>query len=306
MRTVKRCTVLLVATIFTFLPCMGAFAAPEAQEKTAEWINYEVPELEISVMLPETWKVLTRTNFDMDYVGARFGLEDEKAWENYASSQNLYLYATVVNYDGQYEILITHDESNGFEEEINYSNSYMWALESTAKASYKANKESGDSYRYKSYDVVEGNETNYLVFDYSGSDPKGNATYGKLYHTFEGGRAIDFDISAYEALSADFEAVFDGMVLNVKYTGEYDDSTAILKLTLKIAALGALAVAFVTVIVIFIVSKSKEKKQLKAAVSRMNEELAHDAEAAAPLSETDTEQAVQEQQANSESKSEQE
>ena len=232
---------------------------------------HNIEELHFTIDLPDTWTVCTRTEYNADFVKAWRGIETDEDWQSFMKAYEFYMYATVPANEGQYEIYVASYDD--FNEEIDYIDCHDFELKGMAKASFKANNENNDVNTYSSYDVVNGENTKYIVFDYTGTDESGNKTYGRLYHTVMNGFAIDFDMSSYDKNfeNNEFLKVFDDAVKGVSYEsvpvaeGKWYELSPRTKTNLSYAALLVLAIALVVVIVVFIISKAKEKKQFNAA-----------------------------------------
>ena len=246
---IKRTIGFLFAIVFV----LGAFSPTYAR-------SYEVDGLNFSFELPDTWQVATRALFDEKFISEQYNKEASE-WVSYMQRNDYYLFAAVPSdSEGQHEIIINAKQSD---EPIDYNESYMFELELTAKASFKSNP--NGSITYKSYDVVEGRQTKFLVFDYIGIDSSNKNYYGRFYHTVMNGLSIEYDMTSYVELDSTYLSMFEKAVLESDFASVATNSNARLKRSLSYIALIVLAIAFVAAIVIFIVSKIKEKKNFERA-----------------------------------------
>lgn len=257
MRFIKK--VIVVMMLVAFVMSIGTSSMA---------VQHNMDELGLTMDLPETWTVCTRTDYDDEYISMAWG-KDADEWLQFMKLYNFYLFATVPQNKGQYEVYVS--SYNDYGEDIDYDEMYEFELKMTAKESFDANNADQGENKYTSYKVVKGKNTNFLVFDYQGLDDFNNVTYGRLYHTVINGNAIDFDLNAYDAgfATSEYVKVFDEAVLGVSFqkveNTEGSWLTARNKANLRYLALAVLAVALIVVIIIFIISKANEKKQFKQA-----------------------------------------
>lgn len=225
---------LMLAVVFLF----GVFVPVFAQD-------YTIDELGVSVSLPDTWQVTTRDSLS----------EDDAALKT-MKRFNRYMTACVADdTELQHEITISAEASD---ESLDYNLAYRFELELTAKKSFEENPNANITYH--SYDVKEGTNTKFLVFEYEGKDEEGTVYYGKFYHTVMNSMAVQFDMTAYGPLTEDYIGVFDNAVLGAEFSQSTTGNNERLKKNLTYLALIVLAVALVAAIVMFIISKIKEKK----------------------------------------------
>ena len=224
--------------------------------------SYSVDEIGVTVDFPDTWKVVTLSDYDEDFVKQYYPtIKDENSWKSWMQRNNRYLFAAVPSdVEAQHEITVVAEQST---EPIDYDQSYVFELKFTAKTSFENNP--NPDMEYRSYDVVEGKNTKYLVFDYTGKDEEGRKYYGRFYHTVIGGMSIEFDLTSYKELTSEYLGVFENTVLSAGFSKTSKDTSARLKRNLVYIALAVLAVSFIAVIVIFIVSKINEKKKFDRA-----------------------------------------
>lgn len=274
MRNIRKSLAVLITVACIFSFCLSSFA-----------VTKHVEELGINFNLPDTWIICTRTDFNPEYAKILRGTDSEEEWQRFMKLYNFYIYATVPGNSGQYEIYVSSYDD--FNESIDYSDMYEFELNATAKASFNANNEQKGEHTYKSYASVKGESTNFIQFDYQGTDDSGNVTYGRLYHTVINGKSIDFDLNSYDSnfFSSEYLTVFDNAVKTITYDKESKTSVAWYELNertktnLTYISLIVLAIALIVVIIIFIISKNKEKqlqmnaeKERLAALEAANEE----------------------------------
>lgn len=271
------CIVLIALFVFAF-PSLATeeteSSEPSLEESTPPTSNdpvntylYPIGDLKLTVYVPSNYTTITRDTPRGAQEFVDLDLYEYDVLLQTMDLNNQYLYAQDLNTLVEISLyawsIQDSDSIKDFRECMGFE------LKKIAKDSMENFNTQGNM-SYTEYDIRKLDHITYLTFLGTYNEPEsGSVQHSFLVVSYVAGNEIQFEMLSNSAFTAEQIADMHKILENT-VTPEYA-SNRLLKETLRYIALGALAIALVVVILIFISSQSKVKKLEREALKRAQE-----------------------------------
>lgn len=248
----KRLSLLLAVFLLLNLGALPAAAAGQ---------TYELPELYLTLEVPEDFLVFTRDMSEEDTALLAMGMSPEELREDFTKNN---VYMNAMSLSPLYEIIVTMQEYEGSQEIFDFTALGERKLGEMADLLLQGEAGQGKGLIYDTYRIETVGPATFMVLDLH-QEAGGSTIYGRQYYTIFNGQAINLTLQSYTGpVSDEMGQALREVVSSVKFTTVLENPNPP-GISFKWIMAGLTLAAAVIGIGMVAASKYKQKKEDAAA-----------------------------------------
>lgn len=252
-----------ISLFLAALLALTALAGPALGESK----TYELPELYLSLDIPEEMMVFTREMAEDDIGLLVLEMTPEQLRQDF-ESKNVYMNA--MSLDPIYEIIVTMLDYEGSQEIFDFNTLSDHQLNEMAQMLLDGEAAQGRGFIYENYRLEKKDQARFMALDLR-QEAGGSTIYGRQYYTIFNGQAINITLQSYTGpISGEMSETAEGIMDSLRFTkvlenprkGAVSAKWVVAGVTLAAAALGLWLV---------IGSKRKQNREDQAAAAPVSQ-----------------------------------
>ncbi len=222
---------------------------------------YELPELNLTLEIPEGMLVFTRHMAEDDIALMAMGMTPEELRKDFTEKD---VYMNAMSLNPIYEVIVTMMEYAGSQEIFDFNTLGDRKLKEMAELLLEGKAAQGKNFLYDSYRIEEKDKGKFMVLDLR-QEAGGNTIYGRQYYTIFNGQAINITLQSYTGpISQEMTDTMQGIMDSLRFTAVFENPNKGAGIAKWVLA-GLTATAALAGLGMILTSKRRQKQEEEAA-----------------------------------------